>query len=180
MPDALLDAPPAHGEWSIRRTLEHVIRVERSYRANSEHALVRRDEEPLSIPDEQRPTADPADTAGDALAIVRALSRRRAETDAALGRVDDAALARPSQYDPLDEDFAVDVRFRLHRFAVHLVEHAHQVDKTLRALGQPETDARAYVRRISILRARHERRSGPAALARLDHAISEVAAAARP
>lgn len=178
VPDALLDRAPAPGEWAIRTTLAHAIRVERSYRANCEYALARRDDEPVAMPAERRPAADPADTAGDALAIVRALARRRSETDAVLAGLDATALARPTSYGPLDVAFDVDVRFRLHRFGVHLVEHTQQVDKTLRALGQGETDAQAYVRRLSVLRARHERRSSSDLRARLDTAIAEVAAAA--
>lgn len=158
--------------------MEHAIRVERSYRANCEYALTRRDDEPVAMPDERRPRPDPADTAGDALAIALAFGRRRAETDAALARVDAAACARPTRYGPLDEDFDVDLRFRLHRFAVHLVEHTHQVEKTLRALGQGGTDAQAYVRAISVIRARHERRTPRDVLARLDAAIGAVVSAA--
>lgn len=178
VPDALLDREPAPGEWSVRQTLEHTIRVERSYRANSEYALTRREDEPVGMPADRRPKADPADTAGDALAIVDALARRRAETDGSLGRLDAAALAKPTQYGATDDIFQVDVRFRLHRFAVHLAEHTQQVDKTLRALGHGETDPRSYVRRISVLRARHERRSPREVIARLDAAIAEVARAA--
>ena len=159
VPDELLDPEPADGEWSIRKIMEHTIRVERSYRANTQFALLRREDEPLILPEERRPKADPADTAGDALAIVLALAKRRGETDAALGETVGPDLARPSQWAAVDAPFAVDVRFRLHRFGVHLVEHTHQVEKTLDALGQRETDAQAYVRQISILRSRHERRS---------------------
>ena len=179
VPDALLDREPAPGEWSVRQVMAHTIRVERSYRANCEYALVRRDDEPVGMPDERRPVADPADTAGDALAIAGALSRRRAETDASLAGADAAALASRTEYGPLDDDFQVDVRFRLHRFAVHLAEHTQQIDKTVRALGQRETDPQAYVRQISILRARHERRSPREVLARLDGAIADVVKAAR-
>ncbi|HKW78792.1 MAG TPA: DinB family protein, partial [Candidatus Limnocylindria bacterium] len=68
VPDALLDREPAPGEWSIRKTMEHTIRVERSYRAATQHALLREDGEPLVLPAERRPTADPADTQGDGLA----------------------------------------------------------------------------------------------------------------
>lgn len=178
-PDALLDREPAAGEWSVRATMKHVIRVERSYRANCEYALTRGEGDPVDMPDERRPQADPADTAGDALAIANALATRRSETDALLAGVADAALARPTRYGPLETDFDVDVRFRLHRFNVHLAEHAQQVDKTLRLLGQPETDAQSYVRRLSVLRARHERRTSPEVRAWLDRGYAEVLAAAR-
>lgn len=175
VPDALLDRDPAPGEWSIRKTMEHTIGVERSYRANTQHALLRQDGEPLTLPADRRPKLDPADTAGDALAIVSALAQRRAETDAALAETEASELSRPSQWAAIETPFAVDVRFRLHRFGAHLVEHTQQVEKTLRALGQGETDAQAYVRQISIIRARHERRSSEAVRKRLDDALAAVA-----
>jgi hypothetical protein len=174
-PDALLDREPAPGEWSVRRTMEHTTRVERSYRANTQHALLRHDDEPLVLPEDRRPKADPADTAGDALAMVNALGGRRAETDAALSGTDASELSRPTRWAAVEVEFDVDVRFRLHRFGAHLVEHTQQIEKTLRMLGQMETDAQAYVRQISIIRSRHERRSSAAVRARLDDAAEKVA-----
>jgi hypothetical protein len=158
--------------------MKHTIGVERSYRANTLHAAVRKDDEPLVLPQEKRPQPDPADTAGDALAIVAALARRRMDTDAALAGLTPEQLARPSQWAALETPFRVDVRFRLHRFAAHLVEHTQQVEKTLRALGQAETDAQAMVRRISVLRGRHERRSAPERREESDKALAALAAAA--
>jgi len=178
VPDALLDREPAPGEWSIRRTMEHTIQVERSYRANTQHALLRSDNEPLTLSPERRPKEDPADTAGDAAAMAAALARRRAETDATLAGTDADRLSQPSQWAATDTPFDVDVRFRLHRFGAHLVEHTQQVDKTLRQLGQAETDAQAYVRQISIIRGRHERRSPEGVRKRLDEQITAVAEAA--
>ena len=178
VPDALLDREPAPGEWSVRRTMGHTINVERSYRANSQHALLRGDDEPLTLPQERRPKPDPADTTGDALAMVQALSRRRAETDAALAGTEAADLDRRSQWAALETPFDVDLRFRLHRFGAHLVEHTQQVEKTIRALGQAETDAQAYVRQISIVRGRHERRSPAGQRERMDAALLAIAEAA--
>lgn len=179
VPDALVDSAPAPGEWSVRQTIEHAIRVERSYRANCLYALTRKDDEPVAMPADRRPQADPADTSGDALAITLAFARRRGETDAALAQLDASSLERPTRYGPVDVSFDVDLRFRLHRFAVHLVEHTQQVDKTLRALGQRESDAQSYVRHLSVLRARHERRSPSEVRARLDAAAADVVTAAR-
>jgi len=179
VPDALLDREPAPGEWSIRKTMEHTIGVERSYRANTQHALLRSDGEPLVLPADRRPRPDPTDTAGDGLAIALALARRRAETDNALAATEASELSRSSQWTAVREPFNVDVRFRLHRFGAHLVEHKRQVEKTLRALGQEETDAQSYVRQISILRSRHERRSTEGVRGRLDEEIAAVAEAAR-
>ena len=175
VPDALLDREPAPGEWSVRKTMEHVTGVERSYRANTQFALLRRDDEPLVLPPERRPKADPADTSGDALAMTLALARRRGETDAALAGTVASDLTRSSQWSATETPFTVDVRFRLHRFGAHIVEHTRQVEKTLEALGQPETDAQAYIRQISILRSRHERRSAAAARTRLDDSLAAIA-----
>jgi uncharacterized damage-inducible protein DinB len=175
VPDALLDREPAAREWSVRRTLEHVIGTERSYRANTQHALYRQAADPLTLPAERRPKPDPGDTAGDAEAIVAAFAQRRSETDGALAGTDASELAKPSQWSATDMPFDVDVRFRLHRFGAHLVEHTQQVEKTLVLLGQDQTDAQAYVRQISIIRARHERRSAEAVRKRLDDALTAVA-----
>jgi hypothetical protein len=175
VPDALLDREPAPGEWSIRKTMEHTIGVERSYRANTQHALLRRDDDPLTLPQDRRPKPDPADSAGDALAITLALARRRSETDAALASTVASELSRPSQWAAVDQPFAVDVRFRLHRFGAHIVEHTHQIEKTLEALGQPESDAQAYVRQVSILRSRHERRSSGTVRSRIDDSLAAIA-----
>ena len=91
--DDLLDRAPAAGEWSIRQTLAHAIEVERSYRANTQHALVRGDHEPLKLSAERRPKPDPTDTSGGILDIVAAFAARRAETDQALAGLDERQLS---------------------------------------------------------------------------------------
>ena len=45
--------------------------------------------------------------------------------------------------------YEIDVRFRLHRFAAHVVEHTVQCEKTLDALGGQATEGRRIGRRIS-------------------------------
>lgn len=159
-----LDRAPAEGQWSARLTLQHTIGVERSYRANTAHALRRGSGEPLTLSAEQRPQPDPADVAGDGSAIAERLGVRRAETDAELGGTVDEMLTRPTQWGELD----VDVRFRLHRFASHLIEHTVQAERALEAACGPFGDARRTVRRISIARAMHERITPADELARLD------------
>jgi len=169
--DDLLDRAPAEGEWSVRETLVHAIGVERSYRANTQHALVRRDDEPLTLSPERRPQPDPADTSGGVLDILAAFAARRAETDAALTGLDAAQLVRPSQWGPYEVPHRIDVRFRLHRFASHIVEHTVQCEKTLDALGVTLNDPRAVVRSIGATRGAHERRSSRAVLDALDAAL---------
>ena len=175
--DDLLDRAPAQGEWTLRETLAHAIGVERSYRANTEHALVRRDDEPLTLSAERRPQPDPADTSGGVLDIVAAFAVRRAETDAALAGLSEAQMVRPSQWGPYEVPHRIDVRFRLHRFASHIVEHAVQCEKTINALGITLNDPRAVVRTIGATRGAHERRSPRAVLDTLDAALMAKAEA---
>jgi hypothetical protein len=169
--DDLLDRAPAEGEWSVRRTMVHAIEVERSYRANTQHALVRGDDEPLKLTAERRPKPDPADTAGGVLDILAAFAARRAETDAALAGLDADQMVRPSQWGPYEVSHQVDVRFRLHRFASHIVEHTVQCEKAIASLGVTLNDPRSVVQAIGAARGAHERRSSPAALDALDAAL---------
>ena len=169
--DELLDRVPAEGEWSLRETLVHTIGVERSYRANTEHALVRRDDEPLALPAERRPKPDPADTSGDVLDILAAFAARRAETDATLAGLDAQQLVRPSQWGPYEVLHRIDVRFRLHRFASHIVEHTVQCEKAIESFGVTLNDPRAVVCAIGAMRGAHERRSPRATLDALDAAL---------
>jgi hypothetical protein len=160
---AALDRVPREGEWSARETLDHTIGVERSYRANTSHALRRGPDEPLSLPTDRRPQPDPLDTEGDGSAIAERLGIRRAETDAELGGITEAQMTLPSVWG----QSGCDVRFRLHRFASHLVEHTVQSERALEAAGA-FGDARRVVRRISIARAMHERITPLDELGRLD------------
>ncbi len=169
--DDLLDRAPAEGEWSLRETLVHAINVERSYRANTQHALARRDDEPLTLSAEQRPKPDPADTSGGVLDIIAAFAARRAETDAALVGLDAEQLIRPSQWGPYEVPHRIDVRFRVHRLASHIVEHTVQCEKAIVALGVALNDPRAIVRSIGATRGAHERRSSPGVLDALDAAL---------
>ena len=169
--DELLDRAPAEGEWSLRETLVHAISVERSYRANTQHALVRSSDEPLTLPDDRRPKPDPADTSGGALDIIAAFAARRAETDAVLVGLGEEQLTRPSKWGPYEVAHNVDVRFRLHRFASHIVEHTVQCEKTIESLGVRLNDPRAAVRAIGAARGAHERRSPRATLDALDAAL---------
>jgi len=178
--DDMLDREPAAGEWSLRRTLAHAIAVERSYRANTELAIARDDGDPLSLPQDttvvvttrrgafRRPAPDVADTSGGVLDIVAAFARRRAETDEALSDVPPAALTRPSQWGALNDPDAIDVRFRLHRFASHIAEHTVQCETTVATLGVPRNDPRLIAAAIGTMRGAHERRSPPERLDALD------------
>jgi len=79
--------------------------------------------------------------------ILARLASVRTETNRSLGDLTPAAITRPSAW----VGYEVDVRFRLHRFPAHLIEHTIQCEKTLEALGWRPTEGRHIVRRLASL-----------------------------
>jgi hypothetical protein len=167
LPDALLDAPPEPGEWTLRQVLQHVVFVERRYELQTAYAASRTDAEPLRREPDVAPEDGPLTIAGwlERLAAAREQSR-------GLGAVADGQLTRPTIW----AGHAVDVRFRLHRFTGHLVQHTIQCEKVLAHAGHREGEARWLVRRISAARGGHEWLSDQAVLARLDGEHQALAA----
>ena len=158
LPEALLDAEPGDGEWTLRQVLQHVLWVERRYQLQTAYAANRSDDDPARI--------EPDVLVEDAVSIaawLQLLSAAREEGRQLLTFPDDK-LGRPSVW----TGHAVDVRFRLHRFTGHLAQHTIQCEKVLRQLHHPDREARRLVRRISAARGGHEWLSEPVVLAELD------------
>lgn len=172
VPDELFDRAPAEGEWPLRETLRHTLAVELAYRAQTRYALERAEADPVAFPAERRPHVAPAEVAGPGAGIVARIARERAETDRWATTIPDAALGSESVY----ANVAVDVRYRLHRFASHVTEHTIQCETTLERLGFVRADAPRVARAISRTRGLHEHATDPAALAALDAACAARAA----
>ena len=145
LPDQLLDRPPREGEWSVRELCRHIIVIEGRYAVQTAYAVERGDSDPMRVADDRMPTPAQTDVTGGIGAILGRMRESRAKTDGRLGDLTAAAMLRPTQWIQYD----VDVRFRLHRFAAHLVEHTVQAEKTLAALGWPLTEGRRIVRRLT-------------------------------
>lgn len=145
LPAEQLDVAPRRGEWSIRQTLHHLLVVERRYALQTLYAVERANTEPVRIPDDRLPAPAQLDDGGDVVALLARLGEARADTDRRLGALEPAALLRPTIWVKID----VDVRFRLHRFAAHLVEHTVQCEKALAALGWGSTEGRRIVRHVT-------------------------------
>jgi hypothetical protein len=145
LPDHLLDASPGEGEWPVRETLGHVLFVERRYAVQTEYAVERADSDPIRIADDRLPPLAEMDVSGGIDDILARIGAARVETDRRLGHVAPSAMTRPTVWAQL----TVDVRFRLHRFAAHVVEHTIQCEKTLEALGWRATEGRRIVRRLA-------------------------------
>jgi hypothetical protein len=164
--DARLDDPPGNGEWPLRKVLEHMLLAERIVLLRAANALDH--DEPLPRDLGLRLTA--AELASgidewlDLIGAARTATRVFAE-------LSDAQLERPSTW----AGYQVDVRFSLHRFASHLIEHTIQCDKVLAALQYQPGEAGRIVRHICMMRGAHAARSSPETQAELDRAHLERA-----
>jgi hypothetical protein len=145
--DALLDADPGGGEWSIRQTLGHTINSQRGYGWGSAYWLgqtydVADPALPKGAPEsywDGFPDEETTEAEGD-------LATLRARLDAILdlcgerfGGLADERLELGSRW----SGFAVTVGFRLGRWSSHFREHAIQIEKTFAFLGHvPSEQAR--------------------------------------
>jgi DinB superfamily len=145
LPADVLDRAPSAGEWPLRETLRHMLLVERRYAVQTRYAVDRKDSESVRIPEDRQPTVTAKDVEGDVGTIVARIGAARADTNRWLGDVGDPAMTRPTIWVGYD----VDVRFRLHRFAAHLVEHTIQIEKSLGALGWRATEGRRIARHVA-------------------------------
>jgi len=147
LPVSLLDKAPAEGEWAIRETLGHMLTIERRYALQTAYGVERDEAEPVRIPADRLAAAAQNDTSGSAGDLLARLGARRAETNQRLGALTPDQLLRPTIW----MGCTVDVRFRLHRFAAHVIEHSIQMEKTLDALGWRPAEARRIARRLAML-----------------------------
>ncbi len=145
LPADLLDRAPRAGEWPLREVLRHMLVMEHRYEMQTSYAVERADADPMRISADRLAVAEKVDVGGDATAVLGRLGAARAETARRLVGLGPAAMTRPTGW----VHYQVDVRFRLHRFAAHVVEHTIQCEKTLDALGWQATEGRRIGRRIA-------------------------------
>jgi DinB family protein len=145
-----LDADPGGGEWTIRQTLGHIVLSQRAYGDGTAWWL-------MQPADAEFPTRLPEAVVGEmawpteeedgmgSLAEIRARLDGWLDLDAgAFAELDDAALARRGRWSGI----AVDVGFRIGRWASHLAEHTLQIDKTLVKLGRSPSEVQRLIRLI--------------------------------
>ena len=151
--DTVWDADPGGGEWTIRRTLGHVVSGQRyygigtawwqahEYRADDPalpEAVVTWPWMPAAVPEEtwDGMPSEEAEAEGTPAEV-------RDRLDAVLDRATERLAGTPA--DRLSagarwSGFAVDVGFRLGRWSSHLREHTVQVEKTLAMLDERPTE----------------------------------------
>ena len=147
--DEDLDRVPREGEWPLREVLRHmlgadygflgVIRFELSPERPRDAVEA---EERLSSWRDEHGYRGPATLEGDVAAVRNALYEIHRRALRELGGLSDAELERSSFY----WDGPKPIRFRLHRFEAHMIQHTVQVDKTLVWIDRAPTEARRLVR----------------------------------
>jgi hypothetical protein len=151
LPDAVWDADPGGGEWTIRLTMGHIISGQRAYGVGTgwwlEQAFAAGDLSlPSGVPDElweQLPSDEQEGTGTPAEVIERlgAVLDRATERLAGLGEEHLALGGRWS-------GFPIDLAFRLGRWSSHIREHTIQVEKTLVMLDLQPTEVDRLIRLV--------------------------------
>lgn len=149
LPEAVWDADPGGGEWTIRQTLGHVIGGQRGYGAATAwwqaHALPANDD----LPTERPPVYD--ELPGDEEESAGTPAEVRARLDEALDQSTERLAGLPADRLALGSrwaGFAVDVGFRIGRWSSHIREHTIQVEKTMVMIGQAPTEVDRLIRLI--------------------------------
>jgi uncharacterized damage-inducible protein DinB len=163
-PEELLDFQVAPTEWPLREVLRHLLDTENSYLINTRWSVTRAEDQSVAMPKELRHRSEDAPGDGAVADLMGRLKAARATSNAFVSGLQAADLERPSFW----AGNAVDVRFRLHRFASHLTEHTIHAEKLLRAAGHLPAEPRQMVRAIWAARGGHELLTETKTLDRLD------------
>jgi DinB superfamily len=143
-----LDADPGQEQWTIRKTLRHMLGAQDWFAHvldDSARLLAADDPVPLDLPDQILANFGPRPpyTKGTIPEILGLFDQLM---DRALSSVDELEVSKQLDV-PIDWFGArVTVGFFAHRQSAHLREHTIQIDKTLRMLGYTPTEAQRIVR----------------------------------
>jgi len=144
-----LDRAPAEGEWPVREVILHMLGADSGFLGTVQYAR-----DPDRPPDEEQagdrwPTwrkehgyVAPGSLPGGIADVRDAMFEIHRRVLRELGDLRDVDLERPAGF----WDGVKPIRFRLHRFEAHYVQHTIQIDKTLEAIGRAPTEARRLVR----------------------------------
>jgi hypothetical protein len=187
-----LDAAPGGGEWTVRRTLGHIVTSQRSYGWTSAWFIHRASEADAGEypPEGALPPDGDEDEDGQG-SVDEVRERLDGLVDAAIehfAALDPDQLRTPGRWSGLP----VTIDFRLGRLGSHIREHTIQVDKTLAMIGRTPTETERLVRLIAGSYGRLEGLvigrdpddldgplgGGPSAAAILESAARDVAATA--
>ena len=185
-----LDRVPAVGEWPVREVLEHMLGAEFGFLGVVQYALapdrphdVEEAEERWDKWRDEHNYRAPKKLEGGVADVRNALFEIHRRILRELVGLSDNALEKPAIF----WDGEKPIRFRLHRFEAHMVQHTVQVEKTLDWIGRGPSEARRLIRilyrdlaPVEMLGSTHfgEKEREAVATALRDRA-AEIAAAAR-
>jgi len=137
LPDEAWDADPGGGEWTIRRTVAHVISAQRAYGWTTAWFLHRSGEADAGeyAPDGALPPEpdEASEADGPVADVIDRLDGLVDQAIECLAGLDATGLAVPGRAFGIP----ITVGFRLNRLGSHIREHTIQVDKTVAMLGRP-------------------------------------------
>lgn len=147
--DEDLDRVPREGEWPLRDVLEHMRGAEFGFLGVIQYELApdrprdpKEAENRVSSWRDEHGYRAPATLEGGVAAVRNALYEIHRRVLRELSGLSDATLERNAMF----WDGEKPIRFRLHRFEAHMIQHTVQVDKTLVWLDRGPTEARRLVR----------------------------------
>jgi uncharacterized damage-inducible protein DinB len=144
-----LDRIPREGEWPVREVLRHMLGAEYGFLSVIRYELApdrprdpREAEERIGSWRDEHGYRGPATLEGGAAEVRNAMYEIHRRVLRELGGLLDAELERKAMF----WDGAKPIRFRLHRFEAHMIQHTVQVDKTLVWIDRAPTEARRLIR----------------------------------
>jgi hypothetical protein len=147
--DEDLDRIPKEGEWPLRDVIEHILGAEHGFLGTVQYA---RDPGRPADEDEagdrwpawrkEHGYAAPNSLPGGIAEVRNAMFEIHRRVLRELGDLRDQDLEKLAGF----WDGLKPIRFRLHRFEAHMIQHTVQVDKTLEWLDRAPTEARRLVR----------------------------------
>ena len=147
--DEDLDRLPREGEWALREVIAHMLGAEYGFLGTVQYAR-----DPDRPADEEEagdrwPTwrkehgyAAPGSLPGGIADVRNAMFEIHRRVLRELGALRDDELEKLAGF----WDGLKPIRFRMHRFEAHMIQHTIQVDKTLEWIGRSPTEARRLVR----------------------------------
>jgi hypothetical protein len=148
--DTVWDADPGNEEWTVRRTMGHVIASQRGYGVGNawwQARGLRVDEPDLPrIPEEifESMPSEEVEAEGAPAEVRDRLDEQVDRATERLAGLPAERLAFAARW----SGFPVDVGFRFGRWSSHLREHTVQVEKTLVMLGHQPTEVDRLVRHV--------------------------------
>ncbi|HKC91968.1 MAG TPA: DinB family protein [Candidatus Limnocylindria bacterium] len=144
-----LDRIPREGEWPLRDVIDHMLGAEYGFLSVIQYELAPdRPRDPKEAEEGVGPWRDkhgyraPKTLDGGVADVRNAMFEIHRRVLTELGTLSDETLDRDATFWDGDKP----IRFRMHRFEAHMIQHTVQVDKTLEWIGRAPTEARRLVR----------------------------------